>query len=122
MAKRTVQVVNRRSGEVLLPAARWCAGWLCRLRGLQFRRSLAPSEALILAWKKDSVSASSIHMFFVPFPIAAVWINRQGRVTHTALAQPWRPFYASPEPACYVLETSPAMLSKLAAGDEIDFV
>lgn len=120
--KTYVQVVRRGTGQVLVPSARWCSDRLCRLRGLQFRLSLKPGEALILVKPADSVLNSSIHMFFVFFPIAAVWINGQGRVTGAQLAKPWRPYYASPQPARYVLETSPDFLSLIAVGDEVDFV
>jgi uncharacterized membrane protein (UPF0127 family) len=82
---------------------------------------LAPGEALILVKAKDSIANSSIHMLFVFFPIAAIWINSAGRVTSAQLAKPWHPYYASTEPACYVLETSPAILERIQVGDEVDF-
>ena len=121
-ARSHVNVRNRRTGEVLIQSARWCSSRLCRLRGLQFRRRLDPGEALILVKAKDSIANSSIHMLFVFFPIAAVWINSAGRVTSTQLAKPWHPYYASTEPACYVLETLPAILEQIQVGDEVDFI
>ena len=120
--KPYVKVVRRSTGEVLVESARWCSSSLCRLRGLQFRSRLQPGEALILVEELDTMMSSSIHMFFVFFPIAAVWINSQGQVTSAQLAKPWRPYYASPKPARYVLETSPDFLNRIAAGDEVDFV
>ena len=119
--KSTVNIINRETSQVLIQSARWCSSRLCRLRGLQFRRRLNPGEALILVKDKDSVANSSIHMFFVFFPIAAIWINKKGKVTSAQLAKPWRPYYASPEPASYVLETSPKLLDKIAVGDELVF-
>ena len=121
VSKKYVSVVKKSTGEVLIQSARWCSSHLCRLRGLQFRRRLKPGEALILVKDKDSVAASSIHMFFVFFPIAAVWINGHGVVTSAQLARPWRPYYASPEPAHYVLETSPDFLERVSVGDELEF-
>lgn len=120
--KSVVKVQNKKTGQVLFESARWCSSRLCRLRGLQFRRYLKPNEALILVKDKDSIANTSIHMFFVFFPIAAVWINKKGKVTSAQLAKPWRPYYASPEPACYVLETSPDFLEKISVGDEVDFI
>ena len=120
--KSHVKVVHRQTGRVLIEKARWCSSWLCKLRGLQFRLRLQPGEALILIEPYDSTVNSSIHMFFVFFPIAAIWINTQGRVTSAQLAKPWRPYYASPTPACYVLETAPDFLNQIAVGDEVDFV
>ena len=61
-------------------------------------------------------------MFFVFFPIAAIWIDSQGLVTSAQLAKPWRPYYASSKPARYVLEASPELLNKLSAGDKVEFV
>lgn len=120
--ERHVKVVRRSDGRVLLESARWCDGYWCRLRGLQFRRQLEPGEALIIVHSSDSAVQTSIHMLFVFFPIAAVWINTQGRVTSAQLAEPWRPYYASPEPARYVLETSPVFLAQISVGEEVDFL
>jgi len=120
--KSHVDVVKHGTGEVIIHSARWCSSRLCRLRGLQYRRHLEPGEALILVKPADSIVNSSIHMFFVFFPIAAVWINQHGRITSAQLARPWRPYYASPEPARYVLEASPDLLNRIAVGDELDFI
>ena len=121
MAGKHVRVVNGSTGEVIIGAARWCSSRLCRLRGLQFRRALAPGEALILVKPADSIAHTSIHMFCVFFPIGAVWVNGRGRVTSAQLALPWRPYYASPEPARYVLEMEPRVLERFAVGDEVRF-
>lgn len=120
--RKQVKIINRTTGRVLIQSARWCQSRLCRLVGLQFRRRLSTNEALLLVMAKDSVPQSSIHMFFVFFPITAVWINSDGKVTSVQLAKPWRPYYASPEPARFVLETSPSHLKKFKVGDEVDFV
>lgn len=117
-----VQVRLRRTGAVLIPAARLCASFLCRLRGLMFRRALAPGEALLLREAVAGRLAVSIHMFFVPFPIAAVWIDDAGRVVDKVLARPWRPYYAPRASARYTLEAAPDLLEKVSPGDEVDFV
>lgn len=123
MSKKShVKVVRRKTGEVLIESAKWCQSWFSRLRGLQFSRPLKPGEAILMVHGSDSVATTSIHMFFVTFPIAAVWINKDGKVTSAQLAQPWRPYYASPEPARYVLETTPEFLNCLSVGDEVDFI
>lgn len=121
MTMRNVNVRNRASGEVLLARVRWCASYWSRLRGLMFRQRLDEGEALILVEAHDSRTATSIHMFFVPFAIAAIWINGQGRVVDKVEAKPWRPFYASHAPARYVLETAPEFLDKVTIGDELVF-
>ncbi len=119
---KRVKIVHRRTGEVLIDSARWCESRLCRLRGLQFSKAPKPGEGLLLVMAKESVVETSIHMFFVFFSIAAVWISNQGQITSAQLAKPWRPYYASPTPARYVLETTPDFLDRITVGDEVDFV
>ena len=119
---RKVNVVQRDTGQTLLEEVRWCSSYGCKLVGFQFRRRLKSEEALILVYNQDSVRSTSIHMFFVFTPLTVVWVNRQGRVTSVQLAQPWRPYYASPEPASYVLETSPELIDLFHPGDEVDFM
>lgn len=116
-----MRVKHRATGQVLIAGARWGDGFFSRLRGLMFRRQLDPGEALVMVEARDSRSTASIHMFFVPFAIAVVWINQAGRVVDKVLAEPWRPFYAPREPARYTLETHPEFLAKVVVGDELVF-
>jgi len=118
---RYVNVRNRATGALLRSRARWCASFLSRLRGLMFRASLADGEALILVEAADSRAATAIHMFFVPFAIAAIWIDARQQVVDKVEALPWRPFYAPRAPARYVLEAAPALLDQVSLGDELVF-
>jgi len=86
-----------------------------------FRPRLSPGEALLLDERSDSRAGAAIHMFFVPFAIAAVWINSAGFVVDKVLARPWRPFYGPRAPARYILETHPDFLSRIEVNEELDF-
>jgi len=122
MARREwVDVRDRRTGMVLIERARWCASFLSRLQGLMFRSPLRTGEALILVEARDSRVSTSIHMFGVSFPIAAVWIDNSGRIVDKALARPWRPYYSPREPARYILEAQPDFLERVTIGDEVSF-
>ena len=68
-------------GEVLLQRVKWCASFGTKLCGLMFRRSIADDEGLVLAESRSSIAATSIHMFFVPFDIAAIWLDDDSRAT-----------------------------------------
>lgn len=118
---RYVTLKRRSTGEALLPRVRWCDSFRSRLRGLMFRSNLEPGEALVLVEGRESRAATTIHMFCVPFPIAAVWINNAGRVVDKVEALPWRPYYAPRAPACYILETAPDFLARISIGDDVDF-
>jgi uncharacterized membrane protein (UPF0127 family) len=115
-----MKVVNVQ-GQPLLSRVKWCATFGSKLRGLMFRRSIAADEGLILAETRSSVAATSIHMFCVPFDIAAIWLDEDCRVMHKVLAKPWRPYYAAPRPARYVLEGPPALLDRITIGETLRF-
>lgn len=120
MYNRLMRVLNTQ-GQVLLDRVKWCASFGSKLRGLMFRRSIDPAEGLVLAETRSSIAATSIHMFFVPFDIAAIWLDDQFQVVHLALAKSWHPYYASPTAARYVLEASPEFLSRVKIGDSLKF-
>ncbi len=99
----------------------FCDSFLCRLRGLMFRKRLDPDDGLLLVERKDSRLEVSIHMFFVPFDLAVFWINSEMTVVDKVLAQSWRPAYAPKAPARYTLEISPARFSDYEIGDKVKF-
>lgn len=112
-------VENRTRGEVILSRVRWCRSFASRLRGLTFRRRLAADEGLVLAEGSESTLTTSIHMLFVFFPIAAIWLDNDFRVVDKALARPFRPYYAPRRPARYVLEGPPSLLERVDVGDQL---
>ncbi len=113
-------VRNRTTGEVLARRLVRCDTFLKRGRGLMFRRPLGQDEAYLFVLDRPSVIDAAIHMFFVGFPIAVVWLDTDLRVVHCALAKPWRPYYAPPRPAKYFLEGHPHLLALVHGGDIID--
>ncbi len=115
-----VKVLNAQN-ETLLARAKWCDTFASRLRGLTFRLSLPPDEGLILVEGSASIARTSIHMLFVNFAIAAIWLDDGRRVVHKVRARPWRLAYAPPVPARYVLEGPPPLLERVAVGDVLNF-
>jgi uncharacterized membrane protein (UPF0127 family) len=111
---------NETQGERLLRARR-CSSFLCRLRGLTFRRTIGDDEGLWLVGSRESRADAAIHMFFVFFPIAVIWLDKTGKIVDTMLARPFRPFYAPCAPARDVLEGPPSLLEKVEIGDQVRF-
>jgi uncharacterized protein len=109
------------TGDEVLARARWCHSFGCHLRGLMLRASLPADEGLLFVYNRQSVSGATIHMFFVFFSIAAVWLDDGGRVVDARLAKPWRPFYAPAQPARYLIEARPALLERVQVGDQLTF-
>lgn len=99
--------------------AGYCVSFLCRLRGLMFRRSLADREGLLLDEQKESRINAAIHMLFMRFDIAVIWIDNQQKVVDACLAKRWHLSYSPSKAARYTLETHPAYLSEFHAGDQL---
>lgn len=116
-----VEVHNHSRDGAFVVRAKWCASFMCRLRGLTFRRSLAPDTGLLLVYGGDSIADTTIHMLAVFMPLAVIWIGSNMRVVDAIVAQPWR-LYAPQAPARYVLEGSPALLDRIQVGDRMEFV
>lgn len=114
---RTITITHSATGQPLLQHVRWAADFAGRLRGFMFRRALAPGEALLMVEPRESQVGTSIHMFFVGFPLGVVWLNQAGQVVDKVEALPWRPYYAPRAPARYILETHPSFLPQVTLGD-----
>jgi uncharacterized membrane protein (UPF0127 family) len=112
---------NETRDERLLGCVRRCASFVCRLRGLTWRRTLGDDEGLLLVGQRESRADAAIHMFFVFFPIAVVWLDREGRVVDTRLARPFRPLYVPRATARDVLEGPPSLLRHVEVGDQLRF-
>ena len=112
---------NETQGKQILGRVRQCSSFLCHLRGLTFRRTLGDDEGLLLVGRRESRTDTSIHMFFVFFSIAAVWLNQEGQVVDAQLARPFRPMYVPSAPARDVLEGPLALLGRVQIGDQLRF-
>ena len=114
-------LVNRTTGETLASQVRVCDTFWRRLRGLMFRPALDPDEVYVFGYARESTAETSIHMFFVFFPIAVLWLDASQRVVDKVLAKPFRPYYAPRQPAQYFVEGMPGLLEGARLGDELTF-
>jgi uncharacterized membrane protein (UPF0127 family) len=101
--------------------AHYCDSFLCRLRGLMFRRSIPDDWGLLLVQSRNSRLDAAIHMLAMRIDLGVVWINSQGEVVDTRLARRWRPAYLPANPARYILEMNVAHLGDFTVGDRIQF-
>ena len=99
--------------------ARYCASFLCRLRGLTFRRILPPDQGLLLVQGRESRLDSAIHMLFVWIDLTVVWINAANEVVDVRLARRWRLAYLPARPAVYVLELAAERLEDFKVGERV---
>jgi len=114
-------IVNQTSGECLARRVLRCDTFWKRGRGLMFRRALPEDEVLLFVERRESVAQTTIHMLFVFFPIAVVWLDGDRRVVDKRLARPFRPYYAPRRPAQYYIEGQPSLLERVSIGDQLEF-
>jgi uncharacterized membrane protein (UPF0127 family) len=112
---------NLTTGETIAQRVVRCDTFWKRGRGLMFRRALAEDEVYLFVEGRESVAQTTIHMFFVFFPIAVVWLDRDKGVVDKALARPFRPYYAPQSPAQFFVEGHPSLLELVRVGDQLGF-
>lgn len=101
--------------------ARYCDSFLCRLRGLMFRRDLSDESGILLVGPKESRMDSSIHMLFMWMDLKVIWFDSDRRVVDVQFAQRWRLAYFPRKPARYVLEISQSNRAVFEIGDQVTF-
>lgn len=115
----TVQNLSRKLDK---PArVGYCDTFLCKLRGLMFRSRLSLDEGLLLVEKRDSRLDTSIHMLFVPFDLAVIWINSDMTVVDKIIAKSWKPAYFPKADAKFTLEIHPDRWADYEIGDKVEF-
>jgi len=96
-----------------------CDTFFYRLRGFMFQSGVSKEGGLLIIQGSESRLDAAIHMFFVNFDLAVVWINRHHDVVDTCLARHWRPFYMPSHKAQMILEIHPSRQHEFCAGDHL---
>lgn len=99
----------------------YCSSFLCRLRGLSFRRSIPLDWGLLLVQEKESRLDSAIHMLGMNFDLAVVWINSKKEVVDVQHARRWISMIIPSQPAKFTLELSLERLGEFQIGDSLSF-
>ena len=102
------QSILRNRSNQNAPALRvvYCESFICRLKGLMFTPSISTEVGLLLVEETESRINSAIHMFFMQYDIAVVWLDKDFRVVDVKIARKWQPYYAPAAPARFTLETN----------------
>lgn len=114
-----VLVINQTHPDSKPIQAKYCASFLCRLRGLMFRISIDDHEGLLMVQSRADRLDASIHMLFMSFDIAVVWTDAQFKVVDVQLAKRWRPAYFPAAAAKYILELHPDRFNDFHLNDQL---
>ena len=113
---RFMTVRNATRGTVVGDRIRVASSMRDRTVGLLRTPELQPGEGL---WIKN---APSIHMFFMPYAIDAVFVSEDGRVTKVVShLKPWRVvWWARGARDCLELPAGAAASAQIAVGDRLE--
>jgi len=113
---RTWRAVVARTGQALLERVAVAEiGWQ-RVRGLMFRKELPEDEGLLIP------GCSSIHMFFMRFPIDVVYLDDEDCVVRIVNGiRPWRLSACRGARSVLEMAAGRARQAQLQAGDRLRF-
>ncbi len=82
---RSVKVINDRTREILFSDVKLADNIWSRFKGLQLQKKLSSQEGLLLR------PCSSVHTFFMRFPLDLIHLDKTGRVLSiTRQLKPWK--------------------------------
>jgi len=106
------EMLSKSDGTVVCTRCEIASGPLTRMRGLLGRASLGAGEGMLFR------PAGSIHMFFMRFPIDAVFCDRELRVLDVERdLQPWK--LAGRKGAKVVIELAAGTAAGIEPGDRL---
>lgn len=113
----TVRVENETRGAVLADRAQVARSWWSRGWGLLGRSKLTEGEGLVID------PCSSVHTWFMRFPIDLVYVDRSGTVLKTEMAVPPYRFSAVFRGHASVIELPAGIVerTKTQPGDRVRF-
>ena len=106
MEQKLYKAINLATGEVIADRVRIAQDFKSRSIGLLDRHSVNENEALLIK------PCSSIHTFFMKFPIDVLFLSKEGKIVKIAHSlKPWR--LSGCLLGCFmVLELQPGKLAK----------
>ena len=117
--KNKNMIKNITKNKILAKNKRFLNTEFQKFMGVMFAKKL--NKGLIFVFRKEKLI--SLHMFFVFYPIDALFLDKKKKVVQ--LKESFKPFRAliSKKPAKYVLELPEGTIkkSKTAVGDRIGF-
>lgn len=85
-----------------------------------FEEQIGSYDGILLKMEQLSRLNTSIHMLFMNFEIAVIWLDENLVVVDTTLAKRWRLYYAPSKPALSVVEIHPARLDDFKIGEQLE--
>ena len=120
MDKNKVFIISSsRNPNIPLLRIENCDNFITKFKGLMFKKLLLKDEGIMLSATRESVVDSSIHMFFMNFDIAVIWLDSNLHIVDRIVAKKWHPYYLPKKPAKYTLEIHPDRFNDFVVGETL---
>ncbi|MBI2671160.1 DUF192 domain-containing protein [Candidatus Woesearchaeota archaeon] len=117
-----MKLINKSKNIVIAEKVKIYSTSLARLKGLMFSK-LEDNEAIILKSSLESISLTSIHTFFVFFPIDVVWLNKNLEIVDIRLnVKPFTFLIKPKEKAQYIVEIKNSKDLNIKLGDKLKII
>jgi uncharacterized membrane protein (UPF0127 family) len=115
----TVKIFSSSRPSLVINAG-LCDTFYTKFMGFMFRKQIDPFYGLLFSESTESKVSTSIHMFFMNFDLAVLWLNKDFTVVDKAIARKWHPVYVSKQPAQYTLEMHTDRYQNFEIGDKLE--
>lgn len=124
-----MKIRNNSTDKIITSQCEIADDFFSRLKGLMFS---SYEKDLLLISPTENISSSSIHMFFMKFPLDVIWINSKMKIVdikkeilpiNFLKPKTWK-IYKPKQPAKYVLELKSGKIGKsnTKIGDKVQFL
>ena len=108
------RLINASTEQIVVEHLQIAGTWWTRFRGLMLRRELPPTGGLLIE------PCTSIHMMWMLFPIDAIWLDAERRVTKVSRGiPPWIGAARGGKGACAVVELRRGAAADVQPGDRL---
>jgi uncharacterized membrane protein (UPF0127 family) len=118
---KLVKIINLTHPLPTTIKAKYCNTFWSKFAGYMFKSNIIDNEAIILVENNESVMNTAIHMLFMRFDIAVIWLDHNLRVIDKTEAKKWHLYYAPKAASQYVIESHPSQFNKFQINDQVSF-
>ena len=116
-----LKILNK--NVIIADKIKYYNNFFSKAKGLMFTRPLRKGQAIVLEAKKEGVSETTVHMFFVFYSIDIIWLNSNKEVVDIRKsAFPFAPWIAPKKAAKYIIELKKGAAKQIKLGDRLAIV
>ncbi|MCX6801675.1 MAG: DUF192 domain-containing protein [Candidatus Diapherotrites archaeon] len=112
---------NKTRKLAIAKKVRFADSFFLKFKGLMFEKKERFDYALVFPFGEETRLGASIHMLFVFFPMAAVYLDSGKKVVDIAILKPFILNYTPKKPAKYLIELPEEKAKLVSVGDRLEF-